>query len=158
LLTCKSFAVLERKFLTFRSGSIATLVRIEYIKQLTATTDFLCKSNQWLRVSLLTRPVVTTDLAIWSSIEAAIGIAAGCIATFRPLFRTFFSKMDTLRSGGHRPPVPAKNSGYKRTRSLTAGTYPERSSPSSTTRITGGGVSYPTVEKVGWPTGTIQNG
>jgi hypothetical protein len=55
--------------------------------------------------------------------------------------------MDTLRSGGHRPPVPAKNSGYKRTRSLTAGTYPERSSPLSTTRITGGGDSYPTESK-----------
>lgn len=57
-------------------GSIATLIRFKAIHQITISKDFL---------------FATVDLVIWSSVEVGIAIIAASIATYRPLFRTFFS-------------------------------------------------------------------
>jgi hypothetical protein len=57
-------------------GSIATLIRIKAIHQISTSEDFL---------------FATVDLAIWSSVEVGIAIVAASIATYRPLFRSFFS-------------------------------------------------------------------
>jgi hypothetical protein len=57
-------------------GSIATLIRFKAIHQITQSEDFL---------------IATVDLALWSSVEVGIAITAASIATYRPLFRTFFS-------------------------------------------------------------------
>jgi hypothetical protein len=56
-------------------GSVATLIRVKAIHQLSTSSDFL---------------FATVDLVIWSSIELGIAIIAASIATYRPLFRTFF--------------------------------------------------------------------
>ena len=57
-------------------GSIATLIRFKAIHQITLSRDFL---------------FATVDLVIWSSVEVGIAIIAASMATYRPLFRTFFS-------------------------------------------------------------------
>jgi hypothetical protein len=57
-------------------GSIATLIRFKAIHQITTSKDFL---------------FATVDLVLWSSVEVGIAIIAASIATYRPLFRTFFS-------------------------------------------------------------------
>jgi hypothetical protein len=62
-------------------GSIATLIRIKAIHQISTSQDFL---------------FATVDLAIWSSVEVGIGIVAASIATYRPLFRSFFSSGSTV--------------------------------------------------------------
>ncbi|KAL2061868.1 hypothetical protein VTL71DRAFT_7246 [Oculimacula yallundae] len=56
-------------------ASTATIVRIPYVKGLANQADFL---------------YATTDVAIWSTVETGIGIAASSCATLRPLFRNFF--------------------------------------------------------------------
>lgn len=61
-------------------GSIATLIRIRAIHQISTSQDFL---------------FATVDLAIWSSVEVGIAIVAASIATYRPLFRSFFSTGST---------------------------------------------------------------
>jgi hypothetical protein len=61
-------------------GSIATLIRIKAIHQISTSRDFL---------------FATIDLAIWSSVEVGIAIVAASIATYRPLFRSFFSTGST---------------------------------------------------------------
>jgi hypothetical protein len=53
-------------------GSTATIVRAFYIHTLVEGPDFL---------------YATTDVAIWSTVEPGIGIAASSIATLRPLVR-----------------------------------------------------------------------
>lgn len=53
-------------------GSTATIVRMFYIHTLMDGPDFL---------------YATTDVAIWSTVEPGIGIAASSIATLRPLVR-----------------------------------------------------------------------
>jgi hypothetical protein len=57
-------------------GSIATLIRFKAIHEITKSEDFL---------------FATVDLALWSSVEVGVAIVAASMATFRPLFRTFFS-------------------------------------------------------------------
>jgi hypothetical protein len=59
-------------------GSIATLIRFKAIHQIT-----LSHSQDFL--------FATIDLVIWSSVEVGIAIIAASMATYRPLFRTFFS-------------------------------------------------------------------
>jgi len=54
-------------------GSTATVIRIPFVHGLGSSDDFL-----WS----------TTDVAIWSTVEPGIGIAAGCMATLRPLLQT----------------------------------------------------------------------
>lgn len=67
----------------------------------------------------------TTDVAIWSTSETGIGIAASCFATLRPLFRTFFARsklMGGTSSQGGSSPWPASNGlrqGYIRSGSNT---------------------------------------
>jgi hypothetical protein len=56
-------------------GSIATLIRVKAIHQISTSSDFL---------------FATVDLVIWSSVEVGIAITAASIATYRPLFQTFF--------------------------------------------------------------------
>ncbi|KAL2005112.1 hypothetical protein VTN00DRAFT_2962 [Thermoascus crustaceus] len=58
-------------------GSTATVIRIPYVHALADVNDFL-----W----------ATTDIAIWSTVEVGVGIAAGCAATLRPLLRHLLSK------------------------------------------------------------------
>jgi hypothetical protein len=53
-------------------GSLATLIRMPFVSNLTHTDDFL---------------YATIDLAIWSIVEPGVGIAAACAATFRPLLQ-----------------------------------------------------------------------
>lgn len=58
--------------LEFHRACIATLIRFKTIGLLAHNPDFL---------------YATTDTVIWSTIEPAMGIIAGCLATFRPLIR-----------------------------------------------------------------------
>lgn len=53
-------------------ASIATVARIPYVNTLSNQADFL-----W----------ATTDVALWSGTETALGITAACCATLRPLLR-----------------------------------------------------------------------
>ncbi|KAB5586200.1 hypothetical protein GE09DRAFT_1210775 [Coniochaeta sp. 2T2.1] len=86
-------------------ASTATIVRIPYVKGLSNSADFL---------------YATTDVAIWSTCETGIGIAASSIATLRPLFRTFFSRSKLLggtSSRGRTNPWPASGgNGYIRSK------------------------------------------
>lgn len=59
------------------SGSTATIVRVPYLNQLLATSDFL---------------YITTDVAIWSTVEPGIGITCASLACCRPLIRNFLSR------------------------------------------------------------------
>jgi hypothetical protein len=59
------------------SGSTATIIRVPFLHQLLATTDFL---------------YITTDVAIWSSVEPGIGITCAALACCRPLIRDFLSR------------------------------------------------------------------
>ncbi|KAF1846134.1 uncharacterized protein K460DRAFT_417275 [Cucurbitaria berberidis CBS 394.84] len=57
-------------------GSTATIVRLPYTKSLNGYKgDFLYR---------------TTDFAIWSTVEVGLGIAAGSVATLRPLMKQAF--------------------------------------------------------------------
>jgi hypothetical protein len=68
-------------------GSIATLIRFKAIHQITTSKDFL---------------FATVDLVLWSSVEVGIAIIAASIATYRPLFQTFFSAGNSSnRSAAH---------------------------------------------------------
>lgn len=58
---------------SMNSGSTATIIRLPYTKTLEGYKgDFLHR---------------TTDFAIWSTVEVGLGIAAGSIATLRPLMK-----------------------------------------------------------------------
>lgn len=59
-------------------GSTGTVVRMFYIHTLMDGPDFLYS---------------TTDVAIWSTVEPGIGIAAGSIACLRPLFRVWLWRL-----------------------------------------------------------------
>ncbi|KAF2396227.1 hypothetical protein EJ06DRAFT_484040 [Trichodelitschia bisporula] len=62
-------------------GGIASMIRFKYIPRLTsASLEFFADA---------------TDIAVWSTIEPGLGIIAGCLATLRPLYRTFLRKMTT---------------------------------------------------------------
>lgn len=63
-------------------ASTATIIRIPYIHYAADTKDFLYAS---------------TDIAVWSIAETAIGITASSLATLRPLFRRFLT--GSRRSG-----------------------------------------------------------
>ncbi|THY49561.1 integral membrane protein [Aureobasidium pullulans] len=60
-------------------GSLSTLVRLPYVKQLgTYKGEFLYTS---------------TYIALWSTVEVGIGISAASLATLRPLVQKFFPKL-----------------------------------------------------------------
>lgn len=63
--------------LTRDRASVATIVRIPYVKYLADETDFL---------------YATVGIAIWSICELGMGITASSLATLRPLFRNFFMR------------------------------------------------------------------
>ena len=67
-------------------GSIATIVRLKDIKEIFTNLDFLFNA---------------TNLAIWSTVEAGLGIAALSMSTFRPLLQSLLGHRDTStnRSG-----------------------------------------------------------
>jgi hypothetical protein len=75
-----------------RSASTATIIRIPYVKDLANEADFL---------------YTTTDVAIWSTSETGIGIAASSFATLRPIFRSFFNRSGLMNgSSGKQPSNP----------------------------------------------------
>jgi len=80
-------------------GSTGTVVRMFYIHTLMDGSDFL---------------YATTDVAIWSTVEPGIGIAAGSIACLRPLFRVWL-----WRLGFAAPPRDRRSRTY----------YPSNSGP-----------------------------
>lgn len=55
-------------------GSLASVVRFIYISRVVSAGQFYSD---------------LISLAVWSSLEVALGIAAGCLVTMRPLFRKF---------------------------------------------------------------------
>lgn len=57
-------------------ASTATIIRIPYVHTLGNQADFL---------------YATTDVAIWSCVETGLGITASCLATLRPLLRTWLA-------------------------------------------------------------------
>jgi hypothetical protein len=122
-----------RHLFTSSSGSIATLLRIRYIKQLDATSDFLCTSASHQLPLFLTKPVHIANVAIWSSVEPGIGIIAGSLATYRPLFRRIFSETGSLRFGTRRTALAARPNhfGYNRTSSVRDEAPPESNPPFS---------------------------
>ncbi|RDW89746.1 hypothetical protein BP6252_01778 [Coleophoma cylindrospora] len=89
-------------------ASTATIIRIPYVKNLGDVADFL---------------YATTGVAIWSTSETGIGITASCVATLRPLFRTFFMRT-AAGSSSQGPsnvwPKSGGNSGYIRSKSNNA--------------------------------------
>lgn len=81
-----------RTLLTRHSGGVALLVRIPFIKVLAVSPDFLYE---------------TVDVGIWSVMEPSLGIIAGCIATLRPLVKSWgFGKETTA---GHPTTYPRSN-------------------------------------------------
>ncbi|KAF2830844.1 hypothetical protein CC86DRAFT_434790 [Ophiobolus disseminans] len=82
-------------------GSTGTVVRMFYVHTLMDGPDFL---------------YATTDIAIWSTVEPGIGIAAGSIACLRPLFRIWLWRIglaDPPRDQ-RSPTYYHSNSGQKR--------------------------------------------
>lgn len=71
-------------------GSTGTVVRMFYIHTLMDGQDFLYS---------------TTDIAIWSTVEPGIGIAAGSIACLRPLFRVLLWRLGFSEPPRHRSPT-----------------------------------------------------
>jgi hypothetical protein len=67
-------------------ASTATIIRIPYVHTLGNLEDFL---------------YATTDVAIWSCVETGLGITAACLATLRPLFRSWLAN-STLGSTNRR--------------------------------------------------------
>lgn len=67
-------------------GSTATVVRMFYIHTLMNGPDFL---------------YATTDVAVWSTVEPGIGIAASSIATLRPLVRHCLWRMGFASAPGY---------------------------------------------------------
>lgn len=57
-------------------ASTATIIRIPYVHTMGDVDDFL---------------YATTDVAIWSCVETGIGITTACLATLRPLLRTWLA-------------------------------------------------------------------
>ena len=81
-------------------GSTATIVRLPFISGLNDVNDFLYS---------------TIDVAIWSTCETGIGLAASACATLRPLLRHFFGDLSI-----------SATSDNKRSR-IWGGTHPSRS-------------------------------
>ncbi|KAK1779797.1 hypothetical protein QBC45DRAFT_373944 [Copromyces sp. CBS 386.78] len=93
-------------------ASTATIVRMPYVKDMSNQLDFL---------------YACTDVAIWSTAETGIGIAASAIATLRPLARSFLARSKLFGgsttphgggpSGSHHWPTSMSKGGYVRSRS-----------------------------------------
>lgn len=92
------------------SASSAVIVRIPFVKTF-GEDDFLCKSlllSSHLKITRISEstnihphPDATIQIAIWSNIEAGLGITAGSLATLRPLLRVLMgSRTDPDYSSG----------------------------------------------------------
>lgn len=73
------------------SASAAVIVRIPFLHTY-KDPDFLCKIVEAMicssKSSTDPRPAdATTQISIWSNVEAGLGITAGSLVTLRPLFR-----------------------------------------------------------------------
>jgi hypothetical protein len=77
-------------------ASLATIIRVPYVKSLNNTEDFL---------------YATIEVAIWSSCELGLGMTAANCATLRPLFRRLLPSLGFQSSGG-RTSNPASNAQY----------------------------------------------
>ncbi|KFZ17109.1 hypothetical protein V501_01900 [Pseudogymnoascus sp. VKM F-4519 (FW-2642)] len=99
-------------------ASSATIIRIPYIQDLANVEDFL---------------YATTDVAIWSTVETGIGIAASAAATLRPLFRTYFG---TSRGAGGSSSNNWPRSGYVRNNGMGGEGYGLRSDLGKRTGVT----------------------
>jgi hypothetical protein len=72
--------------LTPDRGGIASCIRFKYIPKLAnASLTFFADAQ---------------NIAIWSTVEPGLGIMAGCLATLRPLFRTFLRSALTYAQHG----------------------------------------------------------
>lgn len=80
----------------------------------------------------LPTPDSIADLSIWSSIEAGLGIAAGSLATLRPLFRCMRESIVDKNSQGQQWPSDAPSGNPQDTRNRHRFAIPKRSSPKST--------------------------
>ncbi|RDW64003.1 hypothetical protein BP5796_10505 [Coleophoma crateriformis] len=75
-------------------AGVAALIRIPYIRVLSISDDFLFK---------------TLDVAIWSTIEAGLGIIAFAATALRPLFRTFYALPHQTHSHENISPFSCSN-------------------------------------------------
>lgn len=84
-------------------ASTATIIRIPYVHTMGDVDDFL---------------YATTDVAIWSCVETGIGIATACLATLRPLLRSFLERTGIGSAGAYKGnsgmPMPSSRKGYVR--------------------------------------------
>lgn len=80
------------------SAGAAVIIRAPYVKNY-KSRQFLCKSL-WLGYATqhLTSTDETSEISIWSNVEAGLGITAGCLSTLRPLFRALRDTTSNSRS------------------------------------------------------------
>ncbi|OBT77920.1 hypothetical protein VF21_04339 [Pseudogymnoascus sp. 05NY08] len=78
-------------------ASTATIIRIPFVNDLANVQDFL---------------YATTDVAIWSTVETGIGIAASAAATLRPLFKAYFGSSHLAGNTSSNNWPRSGNSGY----------------------------------------------
>ncbi|GKZ27262.1 hypothetical protein AbraCBS73388_004037 [Aspergillus brasiliensis] len=105
-------------------ASAGVIVRIPFLPTY-KDTEFLCKYDSHL---LFTRTRIangnkdaTTQISIWSNVEAGLGITAGCLVTLRPLFRW-------LGGTSYSPTRSRKNTGSMPLSSMNGpGNHPSRS-------------------------------
>jgi len=79
-------------------AGVATMIRIPYIKVLTITDDFL---------------YATTDVAIWSTVEAGLGVVAASAYTLRPLFRSLLAVTSRVHHGSYATAKGANGGTYR---------------------------------------------
>lgn len=75
----------------FSSASTAVIVRIPFLKY-AKDPDFLCESTSPSTFRSAESNLVsdaTTQISVWSNIEASLGITAGSLVTIRPIMRLF---------------------------------------------------------------------
>jgi hypothetical protein len=82
------------------------MIRIPYIKFLAITDDFLFATTYHSLYPSETLLTDHRDVAIWSTVEAGLGLVAAGGATLRPLFRSFYSLSSNRFSVTH-PYLPS---------------------------------------------------
>lgn len=86
--------------LTRHQRECRCIIRAPYVENY-KDHQFLCKCwSSLVRCVHLTLGDATTDISIWSNIEACLGITAGCLTTMRPFCRAL---RDTTSSSRSRP-------------------------------------------------------
>ncbi|KAL4948693.1 putative integral membrane protein [Aspergillus filifer] len=94
-------------------ASSAVIVRIPFVKTF-RDADFLCMPPLLTPFSLYAQLTnakgATVEIAIWSNIEAGLGITAGSLATLRPLLRHWLgSSYDASYTRGTPSPFPGRS-------------------------------------------------